>query len=105
MRPECKEGTVLRIVTVLLVVVVWGSVAPAAAPTRAEAPQAAYSMTWYVVGSGGVIGSTGGGYTMGGTIGQPAIGWSENGTTLGSGFWYGTGPRPWHVYLPIILKE
>ena len=90
----------LRIVTVLLVVVCC-SVGPA----RAEAPQAGNSMTRYVVGSGGVIGSAGGGQTMGGTIGQTAIGWSENGTTLGSGFWYGTGPRPWYVYLPIIAKE
>ena len=47
----------------------------------------------------------GNGHTLKGTIGQTAIGWSENGAALGSGFWYGVDRGGlWTVYLPLVLR-
>ena len=80
-----------------------------------------YDLTWNTVDNGGVtFSASGGGYTLGGTAGQPdAATWSgeggaspllSTGYTLSGGFWSavsggevpGSGSK---VYLPVILKN
>jgi hypothetical protein len=72
-----------------------------------------YDLTWHTVDNGGVTRHTasGGGYTLGGTAGQPdAATWSGGDYTLSGGFWHaavvgGTPPGGSTVYLPVILKN
>jgi len=76
-----------------------------------------YDLTWNTVDGGGAIFASGGGYTVGGTAGQPdAAVWSGGGYTLpqgpiavSGGFWHaaqaGTPPGGPGVYLPLILRE
>jgi len=48
-----------------------------------------YDLNWYTIDSGGGS-SSGGGYSLGGTIGQPDAGTlSGGGYTLNGGFWSG----------------
>ncbi len=62
-----------------------------------------YDLTWSTVDSGGVMFSAGGGYSLGGTVGQPDAGvLSGGGYTLAGGFW--TAGGTWRIYLPITLK-
>ncbi len=70
-----------------------------------------YDLTWNTVDGGGVTFASGGGYTLGGTAGQPdAATWSGGGYTLSGGFWHagvGGGTPPGGettVYLPLIVK-
>ena len=71
-----------------------------------------YDLTWNTVDNSGTTFSSGGGYTLGGTAGQPdAAVWSGGGYTLSGGFWHagaagGTPPGgASSVYLPVILKN
>jgi hypothetical protein len=57
-----------------------------------------YTIDWSVIGSGGSAG-----VQLGGTVGQPAIGWSSGASQLGSGFWYGVW-ETYVVYLPLVLR-
>jgi hypothetical protein len=68
-----------------------------------------YDLTWNSVDGGGTTLSSGGGYTLGGTAGQPdAATWSGGSYTLNGGFWGGgaggAGPQPHTSYLPVVLK-
>src|SRR5512135_2355461 len=67
-----------------------------------------YDLTWNTVDGGGVTFASGGGYTLGGTAGQPdAAVWSGGGYTLAGGFWHASGTPPGGaspVYLPIVVK-
>jgi hypothetical protein len=95
-----------KAVTFMLVVLVCGTALLASGPSHAEPAYPQYHMSWYVVGGGGEIGRPGGGQTLNGTIGQTAIGWSENGPAIGSGFWYGVDRGDlWEVYLPLVLRQ
>src|SRR4051812_36803786 len=50
----------------------------------------AYDLTWFSVDGGGGTASTGGAYSLGGTIGQPDAGALSGGTyNLSGGFWAG----------------
>ncbi len=75
-----------------------------------------YDLTWNTVDGGGVTFASGGGYTLGGTAGQPdAATWGgasaplSMGYTLSGGFWHagvGGGTPPGgetKVYLPLIV--
>ena len=63
-----------------------------------------YDLTWSTIDGGGATFSTGGGYSLGGTIGQPDAGLlSGGGYTLGGGFWGGAGS--YRVFLPVIARE
>ena len=70
-----------------------------AATTQAHS----YDITWWTVDGGGGT-STGGGYTLSGTIGQPDAGtMTGGGYTLAGGFW---GPDQLRmIYLPLIMKN
>jgi hypothetical protein len=66
-----------------------------------------YDLSWWTVDGGGATGSTGGGYSLSGTAGQPDAGVLEGGSyVLGGGFWRGgEAAAPWYeVYLPVALR-
>jgi hypothetical protein len=85
----------------LLASVALGSIAPAVAQSGNG-----YDLTWSTVDGGGYTFSTGGGYTLGGTIGQPDAGGLTGGNyTLGGGFWGSIVEYLQRVLLPLILKN
>jgi hypothetical protein len=64
-----------------------------------------YDLTWSTVDGGGATFSTGGGYSLGGTIGQPDAGAMTGGAyTLAGGFWDGAATY-YHIYLPLVWLE
>ena len=64
-----------------------------------------YDLTWSTVDGGGATWSEGGGYSLGGTVGQPDAGvLSGGGYTLAGGFWGGAAAR-YGVYLPLVLRN
>jgi hypothetical protein len=67
-----------------------------------------YDLSWWTVDGGGSTFSTGGSYSLGGTIGQPDAGTSTGGTyTLAGGFWPGAEgvvPITYHIYLPLVIR-
>ena len=68
-----------------------------------------YDLTWSTVDGGGGALSSGGGYSLGGTAGQPDAGvLNGGGYTLGGGFWRGGTPAVvlyHYVYLPLVLRD
>jgi len=66
-----------------------------------------YELYWSTVDGGGGTFSTGSGYALGGTIGQPDSGvLAGGGYTLAGGFWGGGAPAMVHgIYLPLTLKS
>ena len=64
-----------------------------------------YDLTWSTVDGGGATWSEGGGYSLGGTVGQPDAGvLSGGGYTLAGGFWAGGAAR-YGIYLPLVLRN
>lgn len=97
---EGRRGLTLMglILAVLLLLGAVGS-APANGP---------YGLDWWTVDGGGYTFSTGGAYTLGGTVGQPDAGVLTGGDyTLGGGFWCGgeVAVAQKHVYLPLVLRN
>jgi hypothetical protein len=69
--------------------------------------QGGYELSWWTVDGGGQTYSIGGGYELGGTIGQPDAGvLTGGGYTLGGGFWRGGAVTlpPFRVYLPLVRR-
>jgi hypothetical protein len=64
-----------------------------------------YKLSWWTVDGGGETFSTGAGYSLGGTAGQPDAGpvMSGGDYQLTGGFWPGGG-GPYRVYLPVVLR-
>jgi hypothetical protein len=62
-----------------------------------------YDLTWSTIDGGGAMFSTGGSYSLGGTIGQADAGALSGGSyTLTGGFWSGmTGSQ---IYLPLVVR-
>jgi hypothetical protein len=87
-------------VLLLLGAVALGAVAPALVQSGGG-----YDLSWWTADGGGQTFSTGGGYSLGGTIGQPDAGLlAGTGYQLDSGFWSGA-PALYSVYLPIIVRN
>jgi len=64
-----------------------------------------YDLTWSTIDGGGATWSECGGYSLGGTIGQPDAGAiSGGGYTLAGGFW-GGGLIPYRINLPLVLRN
>jgi len=64
-----------------------------------------YDLTWNTIDGGGYTWSEGGGYALGGTVGQPDAGTlSGGGYTLAGGFWGGAAAR-YGIYLPLVLRN
>ena len=77
-------------------------------PRMPEGPAAGYSLDWSTIDGGGQTVSRGGGYILGGTLGQPDAGLlKDGGYSLGGGFWGGgalSGGR-YTIYLPLVLRH
>jgi hypothetical protein len=67
---------------------------------------AGYSLDWWTVDGGGGTFSSSGGYSLGGTIGQPDAGASSDKTyVLEGGFWGGADiPPNYQIYLPLVMR-
>jgi len=64
-----------------------------------------YDLTWNTIDGGGYTFSEGGGYSLGGTVGQPDAGvLSGGGYTLAGGFWGGEAAR-YGIYLPLVVRN
>jgi hypothetical protein len=64
-----------------------------------------YDLTWNTIDGGGYTWSEGGGYALGGTVGQPDAGVLSGGSyTLLGGFW-GGGTAQYGIYLPLVLRN
>jgi len=63
-----------------------------------------YDLTWNTADGGGHMFSTGGSYSLGGTVGQADAGVLSGGSyTLVGGFWGGTEVQR-KLYLPLLLR-
>ena len=68
------------------------------------AAQEGYDLSWWTADGGGYTFSSGGGYSLGGTIGQPDAGLLTGpGYQLAGGFWIGGGR--YRVYLPVVMRS
>jgi hypothetical protein len=70
--------------------------------------QGGYDLSWWTADGGGYTHSSGGGYELGGTVGQPDAGVLQGGGyTLGGGFWHGgvIAGGTHRVYLPLALRQ
>jgi hypothetical protein len=72
----------------------------------AWASSASYDLSWWSVDGGGQTFSSGGGYTLGGTAGQPDPGLlAGGGYALGGGFWGGGAAAvTYKIHLPLVLR-
>jgi hypothetical protein len=66
-----------------------------------------YDLSWSSVDGGGGTFSTGGGYSLGGTAGQPDAGLLTGGIyTLDGGFWGGgAAVAGYRVHLPLVVRN
>jgi len=65
---------------------------------------AQFSIDWFTFDGGGGT-STGGVYTVSGTIGQPDAGAMSGGSySLAGGFWGGAAAQ-YKIYLPVVLRK
>jgi hypothetical protein len=63
-----------------------------------------YDLTWHTIDGGGASFSTGGAYSLGGSIGQPDAGVLSGGSyMLNGGFWSGASVN-YPVYLPLVRR-
>ena len=64
-----------------------------------------YDLSWYTIDGGGATFSTGGSYSLGGSIGQADAGSLSGGLyQLNGGFWDGASIANYTVYLPLARK-
>jgi len=64
-----------------------------------------HDLSWWTADGGGQTFSAGGGYSLGGTIGQPDAGLlTGTGYHLDGGFWSGA-TVVYDVYLPIVVRN
>lgn len=66
-----------------------------------------FDLPWSTLDGGGYTFSAGGGYELGGTIGQPDAGTMTGGIySLGGGFWASrVVVEQYNIYLPLILRN
>ena len=89
---------------IVLVLLTGIGAANAQRTTAPSAPQNGYSIDWYTIDGGGGS-STGGSYSLGGSIGQPDAGSLSGGSyTLNGGFWGGAGIASYSIYLPLVRR-
>lgn len=63
-----------------------------------------YDLSWYSIDGGGATVSTGGSYSLGGSIGQADAGAMSGGTyALNGGFWAGV-PANYSAFVPITFR-
>lgn len=70
-----------------------------------QAPHSTHDLSWWTVDGGGGASSSGAGYSLTGTVGQPDAGvLTGPGYTLSGGFWQG-GAGIYRVYLPLVIRS
>lgn len=80
---------------------VFGSIVSVVGVVYAQAG-GGFDLTWSTIDGGGT--STGGSYTLSGTMGQPDAGTLSGGSyTLTGGYWSGSA-TVYRAYLPLVLK-
>ena len=76
------------------------------APAALAQSDGGYDLTWSTVDGGGGTFSTGEGYSLGGTAGQPDVGVvAGGGYTLAGGLWRGGALAKYKVYLPLVVRS
>ncbi len=96
-----KRTTIFLTISLLLALAtLWSTV------TAVAEPRDGYDVTWWTVDGGGQSASSGGDYSLAGTIGQPDAGPTLIGGsyTLAGGFWGAGAAAGSHIYLPIVLR-
>jgi hypothetical protein len=64
-----------------------------------------YDLSWWTIDGGGTTSGGSGGYSLGGTAGQPdAAVWSGDDYTLAGGFW-GGAVIEYRIYLPLVVRN
>jgi hypothetical protein len=75
-----------------------------AAVTGVASQLSAFDLSWWTVDGGGTTAVTGGGYSLGGTIGQADTAVLSSGSyVLAGGFWQDVGPST--TYLPLMVSQ
>ncbi|MDH7487804.1 MAG: hypothetical protein QHJ81_16215 [Anaerolineae bacterium] len=96
MKHKCTSRWTILVVTSALLMI--GSTALAQSG-------GSYDLSWSSIDGGGYTFSAGGGYSLGGTVGQADAGTlSGGGYTLSGGFW-GGGAAQYGIYLPLVLRS
>jgi hypothetical protein len=99
---KMKRTSVLLTLAILLLVAT--GVRADADPGAVREASDSYEIAWWTADGGGGGASTGGDYTLAGTIGQPDAGEMESGDySLTGGFW--TALAEYLSYLPLILRD
>jgi hypothetical protein len=81
-----------------------GMVAAWKAPSASAQPSASYDLSWHTVDGGGGA-SSGSGYTLTGTAGQPDAGTLSGASyTLAGGFWAGLAQALQHLFFPLVRR-
>jgi hypothetical protein len=103
--------TVMTLSACLVLVALSGAWALAPATAQPEAGVSSphsidYDLSWWTVDGGGYTFSTGDGYSLGGTAGQPDAGaLAGNGYVVAGGFWRGAVVQSRYViYLPLCPR-
>jgi hypothetical protein len=101
-RTKTKRRPALLLLVALLLAFI---ALPGTAPAVAQ-PAGAYDLPWHTMDGGGHTFSTGGRYSLGGTMGQPDAGLLKGGRyTLAGGFWPGWAQAAKYIiYLPLVLR-
>lgn len=104
-----KKGFLI-LVLVLLVAAIGATVVLSRADDLYAQSGGGFELSWSTVDGGGGTFSSGGGYSLGGTIGQSDAGLvGGGGYVLEGGFWHSAAPPPpepdYVLYLPSVLKE
>ena len=93
------------LIPIVLVSVIGIMTADAQRANDPSTPHSGYDLSWYTIDGGGATFSTGGSYSLGGTIGQPDAGALSGGPyTLNGGFWGGTSINH-NIYLPLTVNN
>jgi len=96
-----RLGLAALLVGVVLVMIAGG----VAAQEGYQVARSGYDLSWWTTDGGGYTFSTGGDYSLGGTVGQPDAGLLTGpGYTLAGGFWSGAA-QPYRVYLPLVIHD
>jgi hypothetical protein len=95
---------IIYVTLIVLLLIVASMALPQGRVAASTALSTGYDLTWNTIDNGGGE-SAGGGYILGGTIGQPDAGAAMNGGgySLAGGFWAGALNQH-SVYLPLVSK-
>ncbi len=107
MKWASSAGFILRLLTIFLSLAIAASASAHSGDVSASLSDS-YDLSWNTVDGGGYTFSTGSGYSLGGTIGQPDAGALTGGRyTLGGGFWGGgeVSLAGCFIYLPLVVRN